>query len=147
MAKSSTKVRRVKAKDDAKNEPKTISKTENSEVSKPKISKYRAKVEGVNLKKAKKAKKMPKWLRIILTPFRILGKILAFILKPLAKVFAPLGKYFASSWQELKLVRWPTRKETWKMTAGVLIFSISFAIFVTLIDGLFNWIFTTLIGK
>ena len=57
MAKSSTKVRRVKAKDDAKNEPKTISKTENSEVSKPKISKYRAKVEGVNLKKAKKAKK------------------------------------------------------------------------------------------
>lgn len=147
MAKSSTKVRRVKAKDDTKNTPKTVSKAEKAEASKPKISKYRAKVEGVELKKAKKVRKLPKWLRILLTPFRILGKILAFISKPFIKIFSPIGKYFAESWQELKLVRWPTRKETWKMTAGVLIFSISFAVFVTLIDGLFNWIFTTLIGK
>lgn len=137
MAKGDTKVRRVKARDDSKK----------TEVSKPKISKYRAKVEGVNLQKVKKTKKMPKWLRIVLMPLIVLGKILAFLFKPFAKIFAPLGRYLSESWQELKLVRWPTRKETWKMTAGVLIFSISFAVFVTLIDGLFNWIFTTLIGK
>ena len=137
MAKNDTKIRRITAKDSSKK----TSKTE----AKPAISKYRAKVEGIETKKTKKA--LPKWLQIVLLPFKLVGKILAFVFKPFRKIFAPIGKYFAESWQELKLVRWPTRKETWKMTVAVLIFSITFVILVVLLDGLFNWIFTTILGK
>lgn len=145
MAKEKTKIRRVKATDEAKKSPKKATKVEKTEVAKPKISKYRAKVEGVELKKAKKP--LPKWLRIVLIPFRIIGAVLAFIFKPFRKLLAPVFRYFKESWQELKLVRWPTRKETWKMTFGVLAFSIAFAIFVTALDAFFNWAFSTLIGK
>lgn len=137
MAKNDTKIRRITAKDSSKK----TSKTE----AKPAVSKYRAKVEGIETKKPKKA--LPKWLQIVLLPLKLVGKILAFVFKPFRKIFEPIGKYFTESWQELKLVRWPTRKETWKMTVAVLIFSIAFVILVVLLDGLFNWIFTTILGK
>ena len=55
--------------------------------------------------------------------------------------------YFKGAWAELKLVRWPTRKETWKMTAAVLVFSITFAIFVVVLDGLFTFMFKSILGK
>ncbi|MDO4902158.1 MAG: preprotein translocase subunit SecE [bacterium] len=145
MAKE-TKVRRVKAKDDA---AKTSSSApQKTETSKPKISKYRAKVEGVELSKKKKSgKKLPKWLAVILAPFifvlRIVGKVLGFILRPLA----PLGRYFRDSWRELKLVRWPTRRETWKMTGSVIAFSVIFAGVILALDGIFSWIFKTILGN
>ena len=125
MAKKETKITRVKAKN-AKSKPE-------KEVSKElKISKYAAKVAGV--KTEKKAKKTaPKFVRI-LKPFR-------FITIP----FVALGKYLVASWKELKLVRWPTSKETWKMTSAVIAFSVGFATLILLLDGLFNWIFKTLI--
>ena len=126
MAKE-TKIRRVKAKDSKKETVKEVSK-------KPKVSKYAAKVAGVKTKPKKERKPAPKFVRIIAKPFK-------FILIP----FVSFGKYLSNSWKELKLVRWPTRKETWKMTGAVIGFSIVFAIFLTLIDALFEFIFTTLI--
>lgn len=141
MAKE-TKIRRVKAKDDAKK----ISKVK--ETSKPKISKYRAKVEGVETSKKKKSnKKLPKWLRILVAPFVFVVKLVAKIFKFIFKPLAPLGRYLRNSWEELKLVRWPTRAETWKMTASVIIFSVIFATAITLLDGFFEWIFKTLLGN
>lgn len=122
MAKE-TKIRRVKAKESEKTAVAKDSK-------KTEMSKYAAKVAGVKPKKAKKS--LPKWLSAILTPF---------------KIFAPINRYFIDSWRELKLVRWPTRKETWKMTAAVLIFSITFAIFVVVLDGLFTFMFKSILGK
>ena len=125
MAKKETKITRVKAKN-AKSKPE-------KEVSKElKISKYAAKVAGV--KTEKKAKKPAQKFVRILKPFR-------FVTIP----FVALGKYLAASWKELKLVRWPTRKETWKMTSAVIAFSVGFATLILLLDGLFNWIFKTLI--
>ena len=126
MAKKETKITRVKAKN-AKSKPE-------KEVSKElKISKYAAKVAGI--KTEKKAKKpAPKFVRIVTKPFK-------FITIP----FVALGKYLVASWKELKLVRWPTRKETWKMTSAVIAFSVGFATLILLLDGLFNWIFKTLI--
>lgn len=140
MAKE-TKIRRVKAKD-------TAEKTSKVETSKPKISKYRAKVDGVEIsKKKKQGKKLPKFLTILLAPFvfilKIVGKILGFIFKPLA----PLGRYFRDSWAELKLVRWPTRKETWKMTGSVIAFAVVFATAIVALDGFFSWIFKTILGN
>ncbi|MDO4871919.1 MAG: preprotein translocase subunit SecE [bacterium] len=152
MAKNDTKIRRVKAKDSqsakASKKAKTqISKAEtvSKEVSKkPKMSKYAAKVAGVELEKSKKT---PAWIRVILAPFKFIWSIIWWILTPIRKIFAPINRYFAESWQELKLVRWPTRKETWKMTLAVIIFSVGFATLIVLLDGLFNWIFTTILGK
>ena len=119
MAKKETKVTRVKAKDTDSKPVKEVSKE-------PKMSKYAAKVSGVNTKK--KAKKpAPKLLRVIGFPF------------------VALAKYLAASWKELKLVRWPTRKETWKMTGAVIAFSVAFSVLILLLDGLFNWIFKALI--
>lgn len=143
MAKE-TKIRRVKAKDGAAKSSAKIEKVEE----KAKISKYRAKVEGVEIiKKKKQGKKLPKFLAILLTPFifiaKIVGKILGFIFRPLA----PLGRYFRDSWAELKLVRWPTRRETWKMTGSVIAFAIIFATAIVALDGLFSWIFKTILGN
>jgi preprotein translocase, secE subunit len=126
MAKKETKITRVKAKD-------ANSKLKKQASNEPKISKYAAKVAGI--KTDKKAKKTaPKFVRILAKPFK-------FIIIP----FVALGKYLAASWRELKLVRWPTRKETWKMTGAVIAFSVGFATLILLLDGLFNWIFKTLI--
>lgn len=133
MAKE-TKIRRVKAKDSA---PKKAEK--------PAVSKYRAKVEGIEIKQEKR--QLPKWLRIILVPFKIIGAVLGFILKPFAKIFAPIGRYLKGSWAELQLVRWPTRAETWKMTGAVLIFSLAFAVLILGLDAFFNWTFNALIKK
>ena len=64
MAKKETKVTRVKAKDTDSKPVKEVSKE-------PKMSKYAAKVSGVNTKK--KAKKpAPKLLRVLAKPFLLL---------------------------------------------------------------------------
>lgn len=126
MAKKETKITRVKAKDANPKPKKQV-------LEEPKISKYAAKVAGIKTEKKSK-KPAPKFVRILAKPF-------SFIIIP----FVALGKYLAASWRELKLVRWPTRKETWKMTGAVIAFSVGFATLILLLDGLFNWIFKTLI--
>ncbi len=130
--KSETKVRRVSAKSD---KPAKTKKSANSETTKkrvveqeakPKTGKYAAKISG---KKAKKTRKpLPKFLRIIFKPF------------------VAIGRYLKEAWAELKLVRWPTRAETWKMTGAVLAFSIAFAALILLLDMLFSWLFKTILG-
>jgi preprotein translocase SecE subunit len=43
-------------------------------------------------------------------------------------------KYFKNSWNELKQVTWPSRKETWKLTLAVFIFAIMFGLLVGVVD-------------
>ncbi len=54
--------------------------------------------------------------------------------------------YFKGAWQELKLVRWPTRKATWGLTLAVVIFSLFFVGVILLLDGGFNYLFELIIG-
>lgn len=49
--------------------------------------------------------------------------------------------YFKGAWQELKLVRWPTRKATWGLTFAVLAFSAFFVVFILLLDAGFKYLF------
>ncbi len=42
--------------------------------------------------------------------------------------------YFVNAWHELKLVTWPGRKETTKLTIAVLIFAIIFGVMIALVD-------------
>lgn len=45
-----------------------------------------------------------------------------------------LPRYFRDSIREMKKVTWPSRKETWKLTFAVLVFSALFTIFIIIVD-------------
>lgn len=66
-------------------------------------------------------------------PLAVLGK--PFKTKP----FRWLGRklfphYLVDSWRELRLVAWPTRRQTYRLTGAVMIFSIIFGVLVALVD-------------
>jgi preprotein translocase subunit SecE len=52
--------------------------------------------------------------------------------------FKLIPRFFPEAWTELKLVTWPTKKEAARLTGAVLIFATFFAIFVQLLDFVFN---------
>ena len=64
--------------------------------------------------------------------------------KPLKKTFilfrpfVALWRYLRDSWRELRQVRWPNRKATWKMVLAVLVYTALFMVIITLLDMLFN---------
>lgn len=66
------------------------------------------------------------------------------VLKPLWWLLAPfraLGRYIKESFQEIRQVRWPSRKETWKMTISVIVYVILISAFIMLLDLLLTEIF------
>lgn len=73
--------------------------------------------------------------------------------KPLKKTFilfrpfVALGRYLRDSWRELRQVRWPNRKATWKMVLAVLVYTAIFMIIIGLLDLLFTWLFNLILGK
>ena len=64
----------------------------------------------------------------------------------LFRPFVALGRYLRDSWLELRQVRWPNRKATWKMVLAVLVYTLIFGAFLLLLDVLFDLIFNQLIG-
>lgn len=58
-----------------------------------------------------------------------------------------ISKYFRESWVELQKVTWPNRKQAIKLTAAVLIFSVVFAIYISLLDAAFSNMLQKLILK
>jgi preprotein translocase SecE subunit len=56
-----------------------------------------------------------------------------------------IGGYFAGSWRELRQVNWPTRKATWGMTLAVMLFTLTLAIFILLLDLGFEQLFKRII--
>lgn len=75
-------------------------------------------------KKADKKHKTPKFIRVITKPFRA------------------FGRYLRDSWGELRQVRWPSRKATWKLTLAVIVYC---GILIAIIMGL-DLLFTELFG-
>ena len=73
------------------------------------------------------------------------SKPVRILLIPLAP-FRAIGRYIRNSWRELRQVRWPNRKLTWKMTLSVILFVIIFAAVIMLLDALFQFLFTKLLG-
>lgn len=65
----------------------------------------------------------------------------------LARPFVALGRYLRDSWRELRQVRWPNRKATWKMTLAVLAYCAAFIVLVTLLDIFFTFIFNLVLGQ
>lgn len=58
-------------------------------------------------------------------PFRVAGRILARIVVP---------RYVRNSFKELRMVTWPTRRQTLQLTTAVILFSVTFGVVVALFD-------------
>jgi len=129
-------VTRIKAGDKKSEDKPKTSKNVKEAV---KIAKSIVKEEKKAVKKEKVVKKekksLPMPLRIATAPFR-------FIFKP----FAALGHYVHDSWLEIRQVKWPNRKATWGLVGSIFIYSAFFIILVMLLDALFNFIFSKVIG-
>ncbi len=70
------------------------------------------------------------------------GKKVFILFRP----FVAFGRYLRDSWREIRQVRWPTRKATWKMVLAVLIYTALFVILITLLDLFFKWLFGLILG-
>lgn len=58
-----------------------------------------------------------------------------------------IPRFFREAWQELKLVQWPNRKETTKLTTAVFIFAIAFGAIIAVVDFGLDKLFKELLLK
>ena len=65
----------------------------------------------------------------------------------LFRPFIAFGRYLRDAWKEIRQVRWPSRKATWKMVLAVLVYTALFVILISLLDLLFTWIFNLILGN
>ena len=88
---------------------------------------------------------------LITLPFKMVFKLVKFVLKPFAFLLAPfrtapakkvggilasvlLLRFFRDAWGELRQVQWPTARETVRLTIAVFIFSLVFGTIIALTD-------------
>ena len=98
-----------------------------------KNTKLEKKAEKLAAKKAKKASGEKSKNPLI--------RFLLFITTPIRAFF----RYLAESWQELKQVRWPNRKMTWKLVFAVILYTVIFAAIIMVLDALFTLLFNNLL--
>ncbi|MBQ3473836.1 preprotein translocase subunit SecE [Candidatus Saccharibacteria bacterium] len=65
------------------------------------------------------------------------------LIRPIVYLF----RYIRDSWRELRQVRWPNRKATWKMVLAVIVYTILFVVIISLLDIFFSWLFNLILGK
>ncbi|MBQ3468059.1 preprotein translocase subunit SecE [Candidatus Saccharibacteria bacterium] len=56
-------------------------------------------------------------------------------------------RYIRNSWREIRQVRWPNRKATWKMVLAIFVYSALFIALIMLLDLFFTWIFNLILKK
>ena len=78
----------------------------------------------------KLASPLKKPVRVASKPFKT--KPVKFIGKWLGRILLP--KYFRNSYKELRQVTWPSRRETWKLTFAVLVFTTVFGLLIIVTD-------------
>ena len=54
--------------------------------------------------------------------------------------------YFKNAWLELRQVRWPSKKATWKMVLAIFVYTGIFIAIIMLLDALFTWLFGIILG-
>lgn len=64
----------------------------------------------------------------------------------LIRPFVAFGRYLHASWLEIRQVRWPSRKATWKMVAAIFVYTGLFIAIIMLLDALFTWLFGLILG-
>ena len=59
--------------------------------------------------------------------------------------FVAFGHYLKDAWHELRQVRWPNAKLTWKMVLAVFVYTLIFVAFLVALDLLFDWLFSLIL--
>ena len=127
-----TKITRISAKDP--NKPQT-DKTEK----KAKKSKATpVKTEVAETKKEAPAKKAEKKAEVKTEKVKSKKDKKPFVL---FRPFIALGHYLRDSWREIRQVRWPNRKTTWKMVLAVFVYTAIFVVIIMLLDALLTLLF------
>jgi preprotein translocase subunit SecE len=69
-------------------------------------------------------------------PLKMLGRGLAWLAHkpPLQQIGHSLRWFFRGSFQELRQVTWPTRREGRRLTTAVIIFSVVFGLLIAIVD-------------
>ena len=65
----------------------------------------------------------------------------------LFRPFVAFFRYLRDSWKEIRQVRWPNRKTTWKMVLAVLVYTALFMVLILVLDLFFTWLFGLILGK
>ena len=123
-----TKITRIKASDGPRKEEKSNEPT----ITRKKVVVKDKKTEKTKKVAEKKAKKESK---------KSEGKKTFILFRP----FVAFGRYLRDSWREIRQVRWPNRKATWKMVLAVLVYTAIFIIVISLLDLLFTWLFSLIL--
>ena len=125
------KITRIKASD---------SSSKKEEKSEPTITRKKVVVKD---KKSEKTKR-----DILKKAEKQIGKSKSTEKKPfiLLRPFVALFRYLHNSWLELRQVRWPNRKATWKMVLAVLVYCLIFVVIISLLDLFFGWLFKLILG-
>lgn len=135
-------VTRIKAKDDGakskadKSDDAEITRKVTIKAKKSENKKVRAK-ENAEAKKAARAEKKAE------RKAAKQGKKVFILFRP----FAAIGRYIKESFQEVRQVRWPDRKSTWKMTLSVVLYVILIATIIMLLDAFFTFIFSKILSN
>ncbi len=133
-------VTRIKAKDDG---PKKADKSDDAEITrKVSVKAKNSENKKVRAKEAAAAKKAEKAEKRAEKKAAKEGKKVFFLFRP----FAAIGRYVKESFQEVRQVRWPDRKSTWKMTLSVIVYVILIAAIIMLLDALFTFLFKQVIN-
>ena len=130
------KVTRIKASDGPREDEKANGRIEEPPIMRDKVvvkdkksEKAKAKAKKVAEKEARRKEREES------------GKKTFILFRP----FVALGRYLRDSWKEIRQVRWPTRKATWKMLLAVLAYTAIFVVFISLLDLFFRWFFSLII--
>ena len=125
------KITRIKAGESSKKEEEQAPITRKKVVVKDKKQdKIKAKEARKAERQAKKAEKAAENKKVVI----------------LFRPFVALFRYLRDSWHEIRQVRWPNRKATWKMVLAVLAYTALFVILISLLDLFFRWLFGLILG-
>jgi preprotein translocase SecE subunit len=130
-----------------------------AERGKPRVRKAPTMREQAESVRAKAEKQRPQRLHKVTAtakkPFRKVRlpsnpatRFLAKIGRALKKVLNWLvPRYIVNSWREVRLVTWPSRRETWRLTGAVFIFAVVFGALVAVVDKGLDELFKKVILK
>lgn len=63
----------------------------------------------------------------------------------LFRPFVAFFRYLRDAWREIRQVRWPNGKATWKMVLAVFVYTAIFIVAIVLLDMFFSWLFSLII--
>ena len=129
------KVTRIKASDGSQREDGT---------DEPTITRKKVVVKDKKTEKAKHEKVKTAEKAVAKEPTKKQSEKKPFIL---IRPFVAIFRYIKESWYELRQVRWPNRKTTWKMVLAVLVYTALFVAIISLLDLFFSWLFGLILGN